>query len=190
MSAHPKACQQCRTSRISIGSRFYSLPAWRRYGGTFLVYLPIVTSLPFTILGACILYAHLRILGAKNLKTFWDFVPGWSTHRYSKLSEQITITMDYTAPWTNTKLFWMFNCNFYCPLSVALYEWSTYLVKAVENFWCPFFHSQKENYADASLDQSYWHINGEKERAKLHPDDLNCHIWNEDAEAKAEAAEA
>jgi hypothetical protein len=168
--------------RISIGKRFYSLPAWRRYVGSMLIFLPIVASLPFVAVGAWILYAHLRVLGAKNLKGFRDFVPEWSSHRYAKLSDHITFSMDRTAPWSNLKAFWMFNCNIYCPVAVGLYEWSAYLVKAVENFWCPFHHNLKSTYSDVPLDQSYWHIRPEV-RATLHPEDRDCPIWNEDAEA-------
>ncbi len=184
MSALSKACEQCQCSseRVSIGKRFYTLSPWRRYVGSMLIYLPLVVSLPFVLIGALVLYAHLWVLGAKDLKPYWDFLPGWSTHRYNKLSDQITFKMDTTAPWASSKLFWMFNCNFYCPLSVGLYEWSTYLVKAVENFWCPFFHERKETYADSAIDQSYWHIRPEN-REKLNPDDRDCPIWNEDAKS-------
>lgn len=180
MSSRPKTCEQCQSQRISIGKRFYSLPAWRRYVGSLLIYLPMFASLPFVLVGAWILYAHLRVLGAKGIKGYWEFVPGWSTHRYSRLSDQAVFRMDYSAPWSSSKTFWMFNCNFYCPLSVGLYEWSTYLVKAVENFWCPFFHARKETYADSAIDQSYWHIKPENHEL-LNPEDLNCAIWNEDA---------
>lgn len=180
MSPQPKACEQCRTQRTTIGKRFYSLPAWRRYVGSFLIYLPLVVSLPFVTIGAWVLYAHLRVLGAKDLKRYSDFLPDWSTHRYSKLSDQIAFKMDYTAPWASMKAFWMFNCNLYCPLSVGIYEWSTYLVKTVENFWCPFYHNRKETYVDSAIDQSYWHIR-EENRAQLTPDDRDCVIWNEDS---------
>lgn len=180
MSALPKTCEQCRSERVSIGKSFYSLSPWRRYVGAMLIYLPLFASLPFVLLGAGILYAHLRVLGAQNIKAYWEFVPDWSTHRYNKLSDQITFRMDYTAPWSNSKLFWMFNCNYYCPLSVGLYEWSAYLVKMVENFWCPFFHERKNTYSESAIDQSYWHIRPENV-AQLHPEDRDCAIWNEDA---------
>lgn len=180
MSALPKACEQCQSQRTTIGKRFYSLPAWRRYVGSMLIYLPMFVSLPFVLVGAWVLYAHLRVLGAKNLKGYRDFLPDWSTYRYNKLSDQITFKMDVTAPWANLKAFWMFNCNFYCPLSVGLYEWSTYLVKTVENFWCPFYHNRKETYAESAIDQSYWHIRPEN-REQLDPQDRDCAIWNEDA---------
>lgn len=181
MSAQQKSCEKCRTNRISIGKQFYTLPAWRRYLGAILIYLPLFFSLPFVFIGAVILYAHLRTLGAKNLKGYREFLPKPASHRYSKLSEQVTFRMDPTAPWASLKSFWAFNCNYYCPLSVGLYEWSAYLVKTVENFWCPFFHERKNTYAESAIDQSYWHIQ-EEAREQLHPDDRDCAIWNEDAQ--------
>jgi hypothetical protein len=180
MNASTKACEQCLSQRVSIGKRFYELSPWRRYGGAILIYLPLFVSLPFVLLGAGVLYAHLRVLGGQNIKGYREFVPNWSSHRYRNLTQQITMKMDSTAPWVNSKLFWMFNCNFYCPLSVGLYEWSTYLVKMVENFWCPFFHDHKATHAEAAIDQSYWHIKPEN-RELLTPEDRDCSIWNEDA---------
>jgi hypothetical protein len=178
LNQSPKACEQCRSERIHIGGDFYALPAWRRYLGTLLVYVPLFVSVPFVILGSLIIYGHLRMLGARNIKGYWDFVPAWSTHRYAKLSKQITFKFDYTAPWLSMKLFWAFNCNVYCPLSVALYEWSAYLVKTVENFWCPFFHERKSDYAGSAIDQSFWHVLPEN-KAQLDPEDRDCAIWNE-----------
>ncbi len=175
-----KTCEQCRNDRIAIGKSFYELPAWRRYLGAALIYLPLFLSLPFVLLGALILYAHLAILGAKNLKGYRDFLPKGNTFRYSSMREQITFRFDPTAPWASLKVFWAFNCNLYCPLSVGLYEWSTYLVKTVENFWCPFFHERKPFYEASAIDQSYWHIDPEN-RQKLHPEDREHHIWNEDS---------
>jgi hypothetical protein len=48
----------------------------------------------------------------------------------------------------------MFNCTF-CPVSVAVLERNAYLVKAVENFWCPFHHSKKPDYSGSSLDLTH-----------------------------------
>lgn len=180
MSATPKTCESCSSDRISIGSTFYELPAWRRYIGAILIYLPLFFSLPFVVIGAIILWSHLTMLGAKNIRSFRDFVPKGSTHRYSKLSDQITFKMDPTAPWASLKIFWAFNCNYYCPLSVGIYEWSAYLVKTVENFWCPFFHERKALYKESAIDKSYWHIVPENSD-KLHPEDRDCSIWNEDS---------
>lgn len=135
------------------------------------------------LIGAVILYAHLRTLGAKKLKGYRDFLPKAASHSYSKLSEQVIFRMDPTTPWASLKIFWAFNCNYYCPLSVGLYEWSAYLVKTVENFWCPFFHERKNTYTESAIDQSYWHIQAET-RVQLHPDDRDCAIWNEDIHKK------
>jgi hypothetical protein len=37
-----------------------------------------------------------------------------------------------------TRLYWILNCTWYCPVSVGLFEWHAYLVKLIENWWCPF----------------------------------------------------
>lgn len=183
---HAKTCEQCSSERIAIGRRFYELPAWRRYLGALLIYLPLFLSLPFVLLGAVILYAHLVTLGAKNLKRYSDFLPRNASFRYQTLKEQITFHFDPTAPWASAKAFWQFNCNYYCPLSVGLYEWSSYLVKTVENFWCPFFHERKVTYRESAIDQSYWHILPEN-RDKLHPEDQQCDIWNDESTRSDEA---
>lgn len=175
-----KACEQCPRERVSIARNYYALPVWRRTLGTLIVYVPLFTSLPFVLLGAFLLYAHLKVLGAEKLKSYWDFVPTWTSHRYSRLKDQITMQAQPHAPWLAWKSFWMFNCNLYCPLSVALYEWSVYLVKLVENYWCPFFHDKKAEYAESAIDLSYWHVMPE-DIALLHPDDRDCEIWNENA---------
>ncbi len=64
-------------------------------------------------------------------------------------------------------------------MSVGLFQYLSYLVKAVENWWCPFFHGRKEEYRDASLDRSYWHATPGAE-AMLTVDDRDCAIWNDD----------
>ena len=56
----------------------------------------------------------------------------------------------------------------FCPISVALLEWCSYLVKVVEVWWCPFHHSKKESYVPVS--QSFWHVNP-KNTAKMHSED-------------------
>ena len=58
-----------------------------------------------------------------------------------------------------------------------------YLVRIVENCWCPFAHEKKEEYQGSSIDYSYWHID-EKERSKLHENDRDNPIWNEEAQSK------
>ena len=76
------------------------------------------------------------------------------------------------------RLFWFYNCGIYCPLSIGLLRYYTYLVKIVENWWCPFYHDKKSDYADAPLDNSFWHIYS-KENSKLHEDDKNCPIYTD-----------
>jgi hypothetical protein len=83
------------------------------------------------------------------------------------------------------KLFWILNCNWYCPYSVALFEWHTYLVKVVENWWCPFGHERKHHYTAGAIDQSFWHIYP-VEKDKLHEEDRNNPIFTEDADQGAE----
>ena len=83
---------------------------------------------------------------------------------------------------TQSRLFWIFNCTWYCPLSVGLFEWQAYLVKVVENWWCPFRHDMKEkHYREAAIDQSFWHIYPE-DIVKLEPEDRDNSIWNEGSE--------
>lgn len=129
---------------------------------------------------AFLAWLSLKVLGAKNLKSYRDFVPAQSSHRY-KFNDQIVMDPPRGLPHLGWKIFWQFNCNWYCPLSVALYEYLTYLVKAVENWWCPFFHERKDEYAVSALDKSYWHAK-DWEVNKLHPEDRGNPIWNEDSE--------
>jgi hypothetical protein len=65
-------------------------------------------------------------------------------------------------------------------MSVALLRYNVYLVKIVENWWCPFTHERKQEYVDASIDYSYWHVE-DKRRSLLHSEDRNNAIWNKDA---------
>ena len=67
---------------------------------------------------------------------------------------------------------------------MALFSYAAYLIRIVENWWCPFEHDKKETYRDSAIDKSYWHLHA-IEREKLHPDDLNNSIWNEGADKKA-----
>ena len=55
-------------------------------------------------------------------------------------------------------------------------------MKIVENWWCPFAHDKKPEYGECAIDKSYWHLHDD-ERQRLHPDDLNNPIWNEEAES-------
>jgi hypothetical protein len=176
-----KACDTCREQRAIIGKHYHEVPIWRRVIGVILIYVPLFIMVPFVIVGSIVTWAHLRMLGAQNLKSYWEFVPKWDSHRYSGFEDQITMTPIPRAPWLASKAFWIFNCKMYCPMSVALFEWCAYLVKMVESWWCPFHHERKPFYADAPIDQSYWHVEGEDH--KLHPEDRVCNVWYDETAA-------
>lgn len=139
-----------------------------------LIYIPVL-FLPFVILCGLFAYAHLRLMGADGIKGFRDFVPVRNTHRYTVKNHPV---LDNKIPLMGSKLYWTFNCTVYCPHSVGLFAWITYLVKIVENWWCPFHHEKKQSYADARIDQSFWHMYRDSAK-KLHPDDLKNPIWND-----------
>lgn len=185
-----KACEHCDplgagTERVCIGKNHKKISLLQQIYGVVLIYVPIIT-LPFVFFSAYVSYLHLKLMGAENVKTLSDFIPDRKTHRYN-LKNQITMEPSYPGSPTQTRLFWIFNCTWYCPVSVALFEWHAYLVKLVENWWCPFTHGTKENYRDAAIDKSFWHIYP-SEIKKLHKDDLNNPIWNDHPDDGARAA--
>ena len=164
-------------NRIEIGDNFIDQPLWKVFIGVPLIYLPLIFSIPFVIICVFLVKSHLKLMGAKNVRSYWEFVPTWLSHRYQHKNQ---ITFETGARWYNLRAYrwyWIFNCKLYCPLSVALFRYITYLVKIVENWWCPFEHDQKCEYKDAAIDKSYWHL-FESERTLLHKDDLNNPIWN------------
>ncbi len=173
-----KACESC-SGRVEIGKNHQKVPVVQRAIGMVLVYMPIVT-LPFVFASAYMTYWHLLLIGAKNLKTYSDFLPDRASHRYT-LKNQITMDGSFKASTSQSKLFWILNCTWYCPYSVALFEWHAYMVKIVENWWCPFGHDKKEGYNNAKIDKSFWHIYPE-DTAKLEPEDRDNPIWNEDTD--------
>jgi len=147
--------------------------------GLIFVYLLILT-LPFVIISALLTYYSLKFVGAENLKTLKDFLPERASHRYD-LKTQVTMDGSFKLSAAQSKLYWILNCTWYCPYSVGLFEWHAYLVKVVENWWCPFTHSRKNSYTDGAIDQSFWHIYPE-DKAKLHEDDKNNPIFTETPE--------
>ncbi len=169
-----KACESC-ANRVEIGKHYRNQSVPKRAIGMILVYLPIAT-LPFVFLSAYLTYFHLRMMGAKNIKTLSDYLPDRKSHRYT-LKNQITMEGSFKASTSQSKLFWILNCTWYCPVSVALFEWHAYMVKVVENWWCPFGHEKKEGYKNGAIDQSFWHVYPE-DRAKLEKEDLENPIWN------------
>lgn len=169
-----KACMACE--RVTIGHNFERSSPWRVFAGLPFVYLPIV-FLPFFLLSGLMIQVHLRFMGAQNLRGLRSFMPDWKSHRYSFKTQIVRRDAPRGALWVRSRLFWIFNCTFYCPFSVAVLEWHTYLVKLVENWWCPFHHANKENYAISSIDKSYWHAVGDDRL--LHEDDRANPIWKE-----------
>lgn len=176
-----KACETC-TNRVEIGKNHNQMSVPRRAIGLFFVYAPIIT-LPFVFASAYMTYFHLWLVGAKNVKKFSDYLPAKESHRYT-MKNQITMKPSFGVSLSQYKLYWILNCTWYCPVSVAVFEWHAYLVKLVENWWCPFTHEKKEGYANAKIDKSFWHIY-EEDIVKLNPEDRDNPIWNIDAEKEA-----
>ena len=164
--------------RVRIGENFDHQPLWKVFIGVPLIYLPLIFSIPFVIICVFIVKAHLRLLGAKNIRSFWDFVPAWASHRYCYGNQIVYST---GAAWHNLRhyrWYWIFNCKLYCPYSVALFRYIAYLTKVVENWWCPFGHDKKSDYAEGAIDKSYWHMH-ELEEGRLDKEDRDNSIWNE-----------
>ncbi|MDH4261978.1 MAG: hypothetical protein OEV78_02925 [Spirochaetia bacterium] len=171
-------------ARVSIGDNYQNVPFYRILFGVPIVYLPILL-VPFVLTSAWLTWLHLKMIGAKNLYTYSDFLPGKNSFRYTFKTQIIGDKRHFFTFWSRSVIFWMFNCTRYCPYSVALFQWHTYLVKVVENFWCPFNHSRKQNYTEGAIDKSYWHQR-KVDIKKLHPDDRNNPIWNKDAKSSPE----
>ncbi len=170
-----KACETC-AGRAEIGKNHKQISVLRRAIGLFFVYAPIVT-LPFVFASAYMTYFHLWLIGGKNIKKFTDFLPARESHRYN-LKNQITMDGSFKFSLAQSKLYWILNCTWYCPVSVAVFEWHAYMVKIVENWWCPFTHEKKEGYSNAKIDKSFWHIYQE-DVVKLEQEDRDNPIWND-----------
>jgi len=178
-----KACESCE--RVAIAGGFAAISPLRVFLGLIFIYGPIV-FLPFILLPAFLVYVHLRLMGAKNLKTLGAFLPAPDSHRYRYKTQIVSTRGSALAFWTRGRLYWIFNCTWYCPFSIGVLEWFSYLVKVVENWWCPFAHGRKPDYAAAAIDHSFWH--NPADAAKLHPADRANPIWNQDASAAPESA--
>ena len=163
------------STRLVIGEPYRAVPRVRVFFGLFFVCAPVV-FLPLFVISALLVYTHLRLMGAQNLKTLRDFLPEWKSHRYSYKTQITVQDGPWLAFWGRARAFWIINCTLYCPVSVAVLEWHSYLIKAVENWWCPFHHSKKPTYASSPLDCSYWHVSRDVEQ--LHPSDRQNPIWN------------
>ncbi|MBS3964787.1 MAG: hypothetical protein KGZ80_09900 [Methylomonas sp.] len=174
-----KACDSC-SDRVHIGCNHRKMSVLSRAIGLVLIYLPILT-LPFIFTSAYLVYFSLKFCGAENVKRYSDFIPDRASHRYD-LKSQIVMNPATRINLSQTKLFWILNCTWYCPYSVALFEWHAYMVKVVENWWCPFGHERKNDYGDGAIDQSFWHIYPD-EKAKLNDEDRNNPIFTENPDA-------
>ncbi|MHC1697325.1 MAG: hypothetical protein AB9919_04490 [Geobacteraceae bacterium] len=165
--------------RVRIGCNYVSQPFWKVILGVPLIYLPILATLPFVAIGVFLVKTHLTLVGGMEIRSYWDFVPSWVSHRYQN-KDQPVIKISRFHP-AHYRFFWIFNCKLYCPLSVALFRYAAYLVKIVENWWCPFAHNRKQDYAEGAIDKSFWHLSPE-DRLKLHPDDRKNPIWDGNGE--------
>lgn len=163
---------------ITIGKNYDKQPAWKVFIGIIFIYLPLFITLPFNILTAIFVYFHLKFVGGHNIKKYTDFLPKWTSHRYNSSNQIVVDDTKLPAP-RKFKWFWLFNCKMYCPMSIALFDYISYLVKIVENWWCPFYHNKISKYRGSAVDASYWHIDPER-KSKLHPDDRKNTIYNAD----------
>ncbi len=168
----PKTCADCH--RVVIGENFKKRNIFLRILGIPIIYLPFfLGSWIFLYLIGLSCYWHLRLVGAdETLKKLKDFMPDPESHRYSYKTQ---IVMESRFSLNHYRFFWFFNCTWYCPTSVALLEWCSYLVKVVEVWWCPFHHSKKDTYVPIS--QSFWHLDRE-DTEKMHPDDRDNPMFN------------
>jgi hypothetical protein len=168
-----KTCEACGC--VSIAGNFKDVGFVRSVSAFVLIYVAILGFVPLLIF-AELMYWHLKLIGAENVRRLRDFLPPRHSYRYSLKSQ---IVFDKSLFLLRRKLFWIFNCSYYCPYSVALLDWMAYLAKLVENWWCPFAHGKKIAYASSAIDRSFWHVYP-SEAAKLHPDDLTNPLWNND----------
>lgn len=162
--------------RVALGVHYQDISPFRVFLGLPFVYAPIVFY-PLFFVSGVLIYLHLKMMGARNLKFMNAFVPDRKSHRYTLKSQIIKTRSPTLAFWVRTRIYWIFNCTFYCPMSVALLEWHAYLVKIVENWWCPFAHSQKPSYANGAIDRSFWH--DPVDVTQLHPEDRDNPIWSQ-----------
>ena len=167
--------------RAEIGCHYLRHPRWKFLVAIPLIYMPILVGLLPLIVTTFLVRSHLKLAGGHNLLSYWDdFVPSWVSHRYSYATQIRPVGLferfGAAAFFARSKLFWLFNCKLYCPLSVALLGYLLYLVKIVEQWWCPFAHDQKASYADAPIDLSFWHASGDA--TLLDPEDRENTVWN------------
>ena len=83
--------------RVRVGCNYVKQPLWKIFAGVPLVYLPIITTVPFVIIGVFLVKSHLKYVGGMEIKSYWDFVPSWASHRYAN-SEQPAINIPWFHP--------------------------------------------------------------------------------------------
>lgn len=128
-----KTCEQCgatRTlqARANIGDAYKDKSLAYKLVCVLLIYLPLLV-MPLVAFSAWVTYQRLKLLGAKNLLPYQAFLPDRKSHRYT-LKTQITMEPGFWLSPIRSKLFWIANCTWYCPYSVALFEWHAYLIRA------------------------------------------------------------
>jgi hypothetical protein len=64
-----------RMERVRSGCNYERQPFWKIILGVPLIYLPILTTLPFVIVGVNLVKIHLKYVGGMNIKPYGDFVP-------------------------------------------------------------------------------------------------------------------
>jgi hypothetical protein len=129
------------------------------------------------IVGAIFIKAHLKYIGAHKIKDYSDFLPSRNSYRYN-LKNQISTPHSFLG-FGSLKFLWIFNCNMYCTYSIALFAYVSYLIRIIENWWCPFNHSKKHTYSMSAIDKSFWHSYPHLVTL-LDDKDKNNVMWNED----------
>jgi len=86
--------------RVRIGSNYLKQPTWKLFLGVPLIYFPLITTTPFVLLGVLLVKTHLEWVDGMNIRSYWDFVPAWASHRY-QYDNQITYSTG--AAWYNLR---------------------------------------------------------------------------------------
>jgi hypothetical protein len=127
-----KTCEHCGAARpmqarVNISDAYKERSLLYKLACVLLIYLPLL-AMPFVALSAWVTYQRLKLVGAKNLKPYRAFLPSRQSHRYT-LKTQVTMEPGFWLSPIRSKLFWVANCTWYCPYSVALFEWHAYLAR-------------------------------------------------------------
>ena len=133
-------------------------------------------NLPFIIFSGLITRLHLKMAGVISMKLFESFLPENTLYANDVRSQATLKTISWFAqlrcsPSGNAldMSYWVY--------SKALFDWHAYLVKVVENWWCPFYHDRKDPYYRiGAINQSYWHLYPE-DAIKLVPEDRENPLW-------------